>query len=37
MTLAEWQAKENEPMTTANVYPDDATLLGLARNVLNYL
>jgi len=37
MTLAEWQAKENEPMTTANVNPDDATLLGLARNVLNYL
>ena len=34
MTLAEWQAKGNDPMTTANVYPDDATLLGLARNVL---
>ena len=34
MTLAEWQAKGNDPMTTANVYPaDDATLLGLARNV----
>ena len=33
-TLADWQSKGNDPLTTASTYPGDAVLLGLARTVL---
>jgi hypothetical protein len=34
MSLAQWQAKGNDPGTTASTTPADATLLALARGVL---
>jgi len=34
MTLEEWQAKGNDPGTTANVYPSDAALIAEIRKTL---
>jgi len=34
MTLSEWQAAGNDPLTTASPYPDDEVVLSIAAAIL---
>lgn len=34
MSLAAWQAKGNDPLTTASAFPDDSVVLAVAKAIL---